>query len=78
MGFILMAASGLAMLVLMDIAVAQQSPAASSTTSPQPQAPVGHRQPQAKDVAAEPRSDQAIKDMDRNLEKALKSICRGC
>jgi hypothetical protein len=77
MGFILMAATGLAMLVLVSTAVAQQGTSTSPAAS-QSQAPVGHRQPKPKDVPAEPRGDQAIKDMDRSLDKALKSICRGC
>ncbi len=77
MSFILMAATGLAMLVLVDTAVAQQG-TATSPTATQSQAPVGHRQPKPKDVAPESRGDQAMKDMDRSLDKALKSICRGC
>lgn len=45
----------------------------------QPPAPVGHRQPQAKDVApAEmPPADQATRELDKALEKKL-TICRGC
>ena len=44
-----------------------------------PPAPVGHRQPHAKDVApAEmPPADQATRDLDKALAKKL-TICRGC
>jgi hypothetical protein len=47
--------------------------------APGPAAPVGHRQPQAKDAApAEmPPADQATRDLDKALEKKL-TICRGC
>jgi len=46
---------------------------------PAAQAPVGHRQPQAKDVApAEmPPADEATRDLDEELTKKL-TICRGC
>ena len=45
----------------------------------QPSAPVGHRQPQTKDVAPAdiPPADQATRDLDKALEKKL-TICRGC
>ena len=44
-----------------------------------PAAPVGHRQPQAKDVAPAdiPPADQATRELDKALEKKL-TICRGC
>ena len=45
------------------------------------QAPVGHRQPTAQDVqnTQEDRSaDQATKKIDEDLDRKLKSICRGC
>jgi hypothetical protein len=44
-----------------------------------PSAPVGHRQPQAKDVAPAdiPPADQATRELDKALEKKL-TICRGC
>lgn len=44
-----------------------------------PPAPVGHRQPQAKDVAPAdiPPADQATRELDKALEKKL-TICRGC
>ena len=44
-----------------------------------PVAPVGHRQPHAKDAApAEmPPADQATRDLDKALAKKL-TICRGC
>jgi len=44
-----------------------------------PAAPVGHRQPQAKDGAPAdiPPADQATRELDKALEKKL-TICRGC
>jgi hypothetical protein len=44
-----------------------------------PPAPVGHRQPQTKDVAPAdmPPADQATRELDKALEKKL-TICRGC
>ena len=65
--------------------------AESATTRPSPgqvekpdpgkgaEAPVGHRQPHAKDVApAEmPPADQATREFDKALAKKL-TICRGC
>ncbi|HEX9321936.1 MAG TPA: hypothetical protein VF913_07430 [Xanthobacteraceae bacterium] len=44
-----------------------------------PAAPVGHRQPQTKELApAEmPPADHATRDLDKALEKKL-TICRGC
>jgi hypothetical protein len=46
---------------------------------PGPAAPVGHRQPQAKDAtpADMPPADQATRDLDQALAKKL-TICRGC
>ena len=44
----------------------------------QRQAPVGHRQPQAKDLPPDRTSDNAVSPEDRALDKALKRICRGC
>ena len=44
-----------------------------------PSAPVGHRQPAAKDVAPPemPPADQATQDLDKALARKL-TICRGC
>ena len=58
----------------------QRPPAGHIEQRPGPsQAPVGHRQPQAKDVApAElPPADEATRDLDEALTKKL-TICRGC
>jgi hypothetical protein len=54
-------------------------PPAGQVEQPGPVAPVGHRQPQAKDaVPAEmPPADQATRDFDKALAKKL-TICRGC
>ena len=55
------------------------APSMSSDQQLLPEAPVGHRQPHAKDVApAEmPPADQATRDLDKALAKKL-TICRGC
>jgi hypothetical protein len=71
------AASVLAVaLVAPDLAAAQGRPGGAGSTA----APVGHRQPTAKDApSTEPGAPpvQQTKE-DRALEKALKGICRGC
>jgi len=41
------------------------------------QAPVGHRQPRTQDVPSEQNLNEPTKE-DKALDKALKSICRGC
>jgi hypothetical protein len=63
-------AIGLAVPILAD---------AQGTKGGQPGAPVGHRQPSAKDVPrdAEGKPIEMSKE-DRALERALKGICRGC
>jgi hypothetical protein len=48
-----------------------------------PPAPVGHRQPTARDVpatAATPQNsaEDAMKKMDQDLDRKMKNICRGC
>jgi hypothetical protein len=80
MAVVALSATALAPDTSMVPAVAWAQPKSSSGTgtAAQPQAPVGHRQPQAKDLPTDPHSEQAIKEMDRHLEKALKSICKGC
>jgi len=75
MRFMLMAVLGLfafALLAPHGAALAQKP-----STSTQRQAPVGHRQPSTRDVPSEQGLDQPSKE-DRALDKALKSICRGC
>src|SRR5262249_13813753 len=44
-----------------------------------PTGPVGHRQPQSKDLPPQemPAADQAMQDLDKALAKKL-TICRGC
>jgi hypothetical protein len=50
-------------------------------TSPLLEAPVGHRQPRANDVPSEKNlsnpNDPANKE-DADLDRKIKSICRGC
>jgi hypothetical protein len=47
-----------------------------------PQAPTGHRQPSARDVltprAPQNSTEQARDKMDQDLERTMKSICKGC
>jgi hypothetical protein len=78
MRFLLMAVLGVSTLaasaLTMPGAVLAQTP--SSPAAAQPQAPVGHRQPRAQDVPSD--QSEATKAEDRALDKALKSICRGC
>jgi hypothetical protein len=49
--------------------------------SPSREAPVGHRQPKAGEVPQEQQLTEAEKrqrELDKALDKKLKSICRGC
>ena len=44
-----------------------------------PQAPVGHRQPAAADIPEQrTRADEMLDKLNRDLDKKLRSICRGC
>jgi hypothetical protein len=76
---ILMVVIGLSTLALSQLvtpgAVRAQK---SSTAAAQRQAPVGHRQPRSQDAPSEQSAEDAGKEADRALDKALKSICRGC
>jgi hypothetical protein len=48
---------------------------------PSREAPVGHRQPKAGEVPQEPQltdAEKRQKELDKALDKKLKSICRGC
>jgi hypothetical protein len=75
MRFMLMAVLGLfAFAMLAPRTALAQKPSTSAT---QRQAPVGHRQPSTRDVPSEQGLDAPSKE-DRTLDKALKSICRGC
>ena len=67
-----------ASIVLPAAAVAQSSPAPGTTgtsVTPPREAPVGHRQPRATD-APDPGTQRAIRD--KELDRVLNSICRGC
>jgi hypothetical protein len=62
-------------------ALAGQSSQSSPAKSPLGtwEAPVGHRQPGLSDVPQQETSaDAAMQKMDQELDKKLKSICRGC
>jgi len=44
-----------------------------------PQAPVGHRQPTARDLPSSVRNSEGARAKgDKEIDDALKSICRGC
>ena len=68
-------------LAIPDLAVAQGNAMQNRSTSTK--APVGHRQPEAKDA---PRDQSTSNDNDPNktteadraLDRALRAICRGC
>jgi hypothetical protein len=53
--------------------------AGAQQRAPLTEAPVGHRQPQGKDVLNEemPPADSATRDLEKALAKKL-NICRGC
>ena len=72
-------AAALAMgLAVPSLATAQGSrPPGASTQAPA--APVGHRQPTARDRPSDqPPPRVELSKEDRALDKALKGICRGC
>jgi len=60
----------------------QTNPSSPANSATQNQAPVGHRQPRAADVAGAGASTseekKKTKELDRELDRKLKSICRGC
>jgi hypothetical protein len=63
----------------MQAAHAQTRPGAQPVTPGQ--APVGHRQPRAGDVpvdAGQPMDAATVQRLDQELDRKLKSICRGC
>jgi len=70
-------------LLAAGIAVGEQQSSRESVTIGDrmvPRAPVGHRQPRASDVPANPRrtaSDDEHERRERELDKKLR-ICRGC
>jgi len=78
----------LALLAVLDVgaAIAQTGKGTSpsqSMTGGIPEAPIGHRQPRANDVPDEKNwqntnpNDPLLKE-NRELERKIKGICRGC
>jgi hypothetical protein len=66
------------MLTAAPAAIAQTGSSSSSKQGPWP-APVGHRQPRADQVPSEKdNANDAMKREDADLDRKLKSICRGC
>jgi len=62
-------------------AFAQSGKSGSKHSGSVPQAPVGHRQPRAADVPDEKNLNNASDPMskeNKDLDKKIKSICRGC
>jgi hypothetical protein len=64
-----------------DLSFGQGGPKQGGSTTTQ--SPVGHRQPQSKDVprdqsASNDNDPYKATDADRALDKALRGICRGC
>jgi hypothetical protein len=60
-------------------AVSSDAQCANNGVSGPSQAPVGHRQPSARDVPEQDTSaDSATKKLDQELDRKLRSICRGC
>jgi len=66
----------LLMLTIGPAAIAQNSPAKRQEPLP---APVGHRQPRADQVPqGNSATTEAEKKEDAELDRKIKSICRGC
>ena len=70
------------LLMVANGAQAQTNPSSPGNSGTQNQAPVGHRQPRAADVrdagASTSEEEKKTKELDRELDRKLKSICRGC
>jgi len=67
--------------VMVGSAIAQTGSSTSSSTKGTPwPAPTGHRQPRADQVpdTTSGNANDAIKREDAELDRKLKSICRGC
>jgi hypothetical protein len=70
----------LLMLTIGSSAIAQTGNSSSRRDGPLP-APVGHRQPRADQVPegkSNPNATEAEKREDAELDRKIKSICRGC
>jgi hypothetical protein len=68
------------MLTIGPAAIAQTGSSSSVKQGPLP-APVGHRQPRADQVPEgkdNPSASEAEKRQDAELDRKIKSICRGC
>lgn len=50
----------------------------SSSKAAVPPAPVGHRQPRANEVPAAAENAYSESAQDKELDRKIKSICRGC
>ncbi|MGB3489093.1 MAG: hypothetical protein WBA37_12155 [Xanthobacteraceae bacterium] len=80
------ATTALLLMVAAPEAIAQTgrsgaSPTMPGVSTPVPSAPVGHRQPRRGDVPSEKNIDNPndpIAREDAQLDRKLKSICRGC
>jgi hypothetical protein len=69
------------MVVMVGSAIAQTGNSSSSSARQTPwAAPTGHRQPRLDQVPSEnsTSADAALKREDAELDRKLKSICRGC
>jgi hypothetical protein len=72
---------GLLILLGVPVAVAQSGKGTSGTgmSGGIPPAPIGHRQPRASDVPNEKSlASEPLSKEDAQLDKKIKSICRGC
>jgi hypothetical protein len=82
--FALMTMSGSSLAQAQDVTRNPPPPSvrrAQQGDQPQPTvvAPVGHRQPRAGDVPAETSNDPGkIDAQDRELDRMIKGICKGC
>ena len=81
----ILVSTAIVVLIGAPTAIAQTGTGSSGTTKSSgtgvPQAPVGHRQPTARDVPNEKNlsnPNDPINKEDAILDKKIKSICRGC
>jgi hypothetical protein len=69
---------------VLALAAGEPRPAFGQATNASPQAPIGHRQPTARDVTPTLPPDQGVgttpelQKSEQDVNQRIKSICRGC
>lgn len=77
-GFFLLFATSAAFAQGTGTGVSSKSVSPAGSVKAVGSAPVGHRQPTAADVGKDPGADAARSAEDRELDRKIRSICKGC